>query len=233
MGLFDRFANLFAGKPRAPFAPPPAQASGPRVRSAPPPPPDTPTSGRVLVLRGLEMRALDEPLGADISIDLTGCRNLTTLPAGLTTGTLTLAHCTAIEALPQGMSIAFLDLEGCTALRELPADLRLRGGRLSLKGCAQLTRLPDNLGEVATLDLSGCKGIASLPAGLTITSWIDVGDSGIRSLSELYDPVGVRWNGVPVSRQTAFAPETITAEDIAAERDPEARALMAKRAGLA
>lgn len=223
MSILDRIAGLFS-------RPLPATPA-PRVPPPPPATPRTPISDRSVDRRNSDIATLQGAEHADVGINLSGCRNLRSLPEGLTTGTLTLSNCTALETLPGGMSVAFLDLDGCTALKALPGDLKLRGGRLNLKGCAQLTWLPKALGEVAILDLSGCTGIDSLPAGLTVTSWIDVADSGIRSLPELYDPVGVRWNGVAVSRQLAFAPETLSREQVLAERDPEVRALMLARTG--
>lgn len=244
MSILDRIAGLFS-KP-APASPAPLAAPTYSVRTAtvieaptPPPPPKLPTpiSRRVINRTDSDITALEGPVKADISINLTGCKKLRSLPEGLVTGTLTLSYCTALEELPAGLSVAFLDLDGCTSLRELPEDLVLRGGRLILKGCAQLTHLPEGMGEVAHLDLSGCANIDSLPAGLTITSSIDVAGSGISGLPDpddapdFYDQVGIRWNGVAVSRQVAFAPETLTREEVLAERDPEVRQIMLERTG--
>lgn len=201
MSIFDRLRDLFAPRASPTMAPPPAK---PYVPPPPKPKHESPISRRVIERSGADIVALEGPVEADISIDLSNCRNLKSLPEGVTTGTLTLSGCTAIETLPGGLDVAFLDLDGCTALRALPGDLRLRGGRLNLRGCAQLTALPAGLGEVAQLDLSGCRRIEQLPEDLVVTSWIDVGDSGITALPARYDHVGLRWNGDPVSRQVAF-----------------------------
>jgi len=237
MSILDRIRNLFAPAPApAPraMAAAPATPSVPIVRKPapePPPPPESPVARRTLDRHGQDIVALEGPMNADISINLAECRSLKRLPDGIVTGTLTLSDCTALEVLPAGLSVAFLDLAGCTALRSLPEDLRLRGGRLNLRDCAQLTGLPDGLGEVAQLDLSGCLNIQDLPAGLAVTSWIDVGNSGIRTLPARFDHVGVRWNGVAVARRVAFAPETLGHEEILAERNAEVRRVMIERFG--
>lgn len=190
-----------------------------------------PTTGRVLALRGQNLARLEPPIAADISIDLSDCRALVELPAGLSTGSLNLSGCSALERLPEGMSVAFLDLADCTSLVELPTNLQLRGGRLNLRNCAQLRRLPPNLGEVAQLDLSGCINITEIPLGLRVTSWIDVGRSGITQLPPSLDHVGLRWNGVAVSRRVAFAPHTLAHAEILAERNAEVRRVMIERVG--
>ena len=243
MSILDRIAGLFS-KPAparpAPQASPTQSVRTPIPKAPPPPPPPkppTPISGRVIDRANADIASLEGPVHADISIDLAGCKKLRSLPEGLVTGTLTLSNCTALEELPAGLSVAFLDLDGCTSLRELPEDLVLRGGRLNLKGCAQLTHLPEGMGEVAHLDLSGCANIDSLPAGLTITSSIDVADSGISSLPDpddapdFYDQVGILWSGIAIPRQVAFAPETLTREEVLAERDPDVRLVMLARTG--
>lgn len=190
-----------------------------------------PTAGRVLNLRGQSLVRLEPPVAADISIDLSECQALVELPSGLSTGSLNLSGCRALERLPPGLSVAFLDLADCTSLIELPADLRLRGGRLNLRNCAQLQRLPPNLGEVAQLDLSGCLNITAIPPGLRVTSWIDVGRSGIIGLPPTLDHVGLRWNGVAISRRVAFEPHTLEHTEILAERNAEVRRVMIERVG--
>jgi len=186
-----------------------------------------------LDLSGTAIRELPENLVATGRLRLDGCRRLETLPPGLSTGTLILTNCTALRELPPGLSIAFLDLAGCTSLRRLPGDLRLRGGRLNVRDCAWLTRLPDNLGEVAQLDVAGCLNLTRLPEGLAITSWIDIGGSGIAKLPDRYDHVGIRWRGVAVTRRIAFEPETLTPQEIFEEKNAEVRRVMMERFGYA
>jgi hypothetical protein len=188
-------------------------------------------SHRILNRRGANISSLDGPVTADISIDLQDCHALTHLPAGLTTGSLNLSGCTALQRLPAGMSVAFLDLADCASLVELPEDLRLRGGRLNLRNCAQLRGLPAHLGDVAQLDLSGCLNIREIPPTLDVTSWIDIGRSGIRELPTRLDHVGLRWNGVAISRRVAFEPETLNHLEVLAERNAEVRRVMIERMG--
>lgn len=188
-------------------------------------------SHRILNQRGAAINSLDGPVTADISIDLQDCRALTELPAGLSTGTLNLSGCTALQRLPSGMDVAFLDLADCASLVDLPDDLRLHGGRLNLRNCAQLRRLPPHLGDVAQLDLSGCLNIREIPPTLDVTSWIDIGRSGIRELPSRLDHVGLRWNGVAISRRVAFEPETLTHREVLAERNAEVRRVMIERMG--
>lgn len=188
-------------------------------------------SHRILNLRGAAISSLEGPVTADISIDLQDCRQLTDVPAELTTGSLNLSGCTALQRLPSGMNVAFLDLADCASLVELPDDLRLRGGRLNLRNCAQLRRLPSHLGDVAQLDLSGCLNIRDIPLTLDVTSWIDIGRSGIRELPSRLDHVGLRWNGVAISRRIAFEPETLTHREVLAERNAEVRRVMIERMG--
>lgn len=236
MSLLDRLKGLFSSS-RRPAAPSPAITRAPASAPAQAPiltpsqPTTSPTSGRILSLRGQDIETLDGPVAADISIDLEGCLRLTTLPDGIMTGTLNLGSCIALEQLPSGLSVAFLDLADCTALRALPSDLRLRGGRLNLRNCAMLTELPSDLGEVAQLDISGCLNLRSLPDGLTVTSWIDIGGSGVDSLPERFDDVGIRWNRVAIPRRVAFAPDTLTHAEILAERNAEVRRVMIERFG--
>lgn len=191
----------------------------------------TETAKRVISHRGAPIRALTGPVDADIRIDLQDCRNLVDLPPNITSGTLNLSGCTSLERLPARLSVAFLDLADCASLMELPSDLRLRGGRLNLRNCAQLRSLPPGLGEVAQLDLSGCMNIRSLPEDLTVTSWIDVGGSGIDSLPPRYDHVGLRWRGVAVARRVVFEPHTLDPAEIMEERNAEIRRVMIERYG--
>jgi hypothetical protein len=193
--------------------------------------PATPTHGRMLILRGDDFTVLPGPIAADISADLQDCRKLKTLPGPLKTGSLNLTNCVSLEALPDGLNVAFLDLRGCISLKALPHDLRLGGGRLNLRDCPQIRALPDNLGAVAELNLSGCLNLKTLPEGLSVTSWIDVGSTSITALPARFADVGVHWNGVAITHQIAFAPETLKATDILAERNTELRRVMIERFG--
>lgn len=201
MSLLSRLTSIFTGgnsannqesanRLRGPL--PIETASRPVSPPAPKPEPKPEIKPGRYSIHGGSLVALDDQIDADVRIELLGCKQLKSLPADLKTGTLDLTGCTALERLPQGMDVAFLDLADCTALIELPNDLKLRGGRLNLKNCDKVQRLPDNMGSVAQLNLSGCRNITALPAGLTVTSWVDISNSGITSLPDTMAHVSVR-----------------------------------------
>ena len=64
-----------------------------------------------------------------------------------------------------------LDLRGCTELTQLPDNLTV-GVWLDLSGCTGLTALPDNLTVGSSLYLRGCTGLTELPDNLTVGGWI-------------------------------------------------------------
>ena len=98
------------------------------------------------------------------SLDLSGCKALTKLPAGLTVGGyLYLSCCKALVSLPAGLTVGGnLNLSSCKALAELPAGLTV-GGNLYLSGCKALVSLPAGLTVGGYLNLSGCEALAELP----------------------------------------------------------------------
>ena len=191
--------------------------------------------------RGLKCRSLDlemtgiESLPDDIEasdrINLSRCLRLRRLPQGLSTGSLVLTGCTGLAELPEGLDVAFLELSDCTSLRRLPDDLSIRGGRLSIRNCPWLTRLPDGLGEISELDVSGCLNLTSLPETLTVTSWIDIAGSGITSLPERMKNVGLRWRGITVSHRMVFEPHLLDPRDVLNEQNAELRRVMIERIG--
>ena len=211
--------------------------------------PDFLSSRRILVSglslkrigRGLKCRSLDlertgiESLPDDIEagdrINLSRCLRLRRLPQGLSTGSLILSGCTALGELPGGLDVAFLELSDCTSLRRLPDDLRIRGGRLSIRNCPWLTRLPEGLGEISELDVSGCLNLTALPESLTVTSWIDIAGSGITSLPERMKHVGLRWRGITVSHRMVFEPHLLDPAEVLNERNAELRRVMIERIG--
>ena len=177
------------------------------------------------------LTALPGDIRVDYRLDLRDSLQLESLPAGLTLGTLNLRGCTALAALPAGLAVTFLNLEGCAQLREWPADIRLGCGELNLAGTNFVT-LPPGLTAVARLDLRNCPRINTLPEGLDVRSWIDVGGAGITVLPESVHGVQIRWRGVTVSERIALRPETLTTEEILAERNAEVRRVMLERVGF-
>ena len=185
-----------------------------------------------LNLDGAAVVSLPSDLRVDYKLDLSNCRHLTALPAGLRVGSLVLRNCTSLTALPSGLDVRFLDLSGCTALEDWPEDARVSVGGLYLRGCTQLRSLPKNLSRLSQLDLRDCSNISELPPGLEVTSWIDVANTGLRELPKSLDGVRIRWGRVLVDNRTAFHPEMLTAEEILAERNTERRRVMLDRFGF-
>jgi hypothetical protein len=187
---------------------------------------------REMILTGTAIEDLPDGLQVTQRLDVSQCRGLKRLPANLKVGQLSARECTALETLPEGLEVSYLDLTGCTALEVLPADLVIRRGRLSLRGCERLTALPAGLGPIAQLDLSGCLNITALPPDLVVTAWIDIGGSGVTALPPSLEGIGIRWRGVPVDERIAFRPETLDVGEILAETNAELRRVMMERFGL-
>ncbi len=100
------------------------------------------------------------------SLDLSGRRDITQLPAGLTVRKrLILNDCTALTELPPALTCGEL-IARRVPLASLPADLRVTY-RLDLEGCHALEMLPSNL-KVGTLILRGCTALTALPEGLDV-----------------------------------------------------------------
>jgi hypothetical protein len=185
-----------------------------------------------LIVDGTAIDTIPDDLSATFLLSARGCQRLRRLPAGLRVGILDLQGCVALDELPKGISVAFLDVGGCTALKALPEDLELRGGGLSLRDCASITRIPALSGDIASLDISGCPQIGSIPGSLRITSWIDVAGSGLTALPQHLEHLRLRWRGVPVDERIAFRPETLSVNEILVERNAELRRVMVERFGF-
>ncbi|HEY0734377.1 MAG TPA: hypothetical protein VGD69_05685 [Herpetosiphonaceae bacterium] len=104
------------------------------------------------------------------SIDLSGSVNLRELPHDLTVGRLNVNGCSRLRDLPDGLRC--FELSACnTRLRTLPSSLQVTN-RLDLSGCTELMSLPDNL-KVGTLVLRECVSLLALPEGLD-THFLDI-----------------------------------------------------------
>jgi hypothetical protein len=182
-----------------------------------------------LTASGIETLPAD--LRVEFRLDLTDCRFLRALPAGLKVGSLVLSGCTALAAFPEGLDVYFLDIQGCTQLTGWPARATIRIGRLNARGCTRLAALPRSLGQLSQLDVSDCPGLRTLPPDLRVTSWLDVGHTGITSLPASLAGVPLRWRGVPVDERIAFHPESITVEEVLGERNAERRRVLLDRFG--
>src|SRR5215813_3251169 len=182
-----------------------------------------------LEMRETDVRELPPDLRVEYRLDLSGCSRLERLPEGLKVGTLLLNDCVSLEALPDGLDVNFLDVSGCAALRGWPQKARVGIGRLRAANCAQITSLPRWLTDVAQLDVSGCINLNELPEGLRVTSWLDLANSGIKSLPASIKGARLRWRGVSIDERIAFRPETITATEILAEKNAELRRVLLER----
>lgn len=184
-----------------------------------------------LDLKNTRIETLPADLSVEYRLDLESCRSLLSLPEGLKVGSLILRDCVWLEALPEGLDVYFLDISGCTRITRWPERGRIEVGRLAARGCAQLRSLPPWLSRLAQLDLRDCSNICELPQGLTVSSWIDVAGTQVRSLPPSLSGVQLRWRGVAVDERVAFRPETITAEEILAEPNAERRRVLLERMG--
>jgi len=184
-----------------------------------------------LEMRETEVRELPSDLRVEFRLDLSGCSRLERLPEGLKVGTLLLNDCVSLEAAPEGLDVNFLDISGCVALRRWPQNGRIGIGRLRAANCAQINSLPGWLTDVAQLDVSGCVNLAELPEGLRVASWLDLANSGIKSLPASIEVARLRWRGVPIDERIAFRPETITSREILAETNAELRRVLLERMG--
>ena len=181
--------------------------------------------------KGSGLRALPPDLRVENRLDLSECRSLGALPAGLNVGSLVLQNCTALTALPEGLDVSFLDVTGCTSLCGWPEQAAVRVGRLVARDCSRLTTLPTWLTSLAQLDVSGCENLRHLPEGLRITSWLDIGGTGITSLPASLAGVRLRWRGVLVNERVVFHPETITGQEVLNAPNSEVRRVMLERMG--
>ena len=184
-----------------------------------------------LSAKNSKLTKLPDDIQVTSRISLDDSADLSYLPTGLTTGSLSLVGCNAIDAIPEGINVWFLNLDNCTRFKQWPAQGNLQGGTLSLRNCIDLTSLPEWLTTLANLDISGCALLNTLPNGMSVTGWIDVGGSGVTQLPQALDGVPVHWRGVPVSRDIAFNPEQITSQAILSTPNAELRRVMIERMG--
>src|SRR6185436_7716796 len=114
-------------------------------------------------------------LPADLRIDgrlvLDNCSALTTLPEGLTAGSISLRNCTSLVALPEKLTTWFLDLTGCSRFETWPKHGTIHHGALVLRGCSGMNTLPGWIGRLAQLNLADCTQLLEIPDGITVTSW--------------------------------------------------------------
>jgi hypothetical protein len=177
------------------------------------------------------LKYLPDDLRVMNKIILNECTSLEALPAGLETGRLDLRGCHALSALPEDLDIFFLDIAGCTRLNSYPERGPSILGSFNMQGCTRLPGLPPWLQIVARLTISDCPAITQLPAALQVRTWADIANTGLSSLPDALKGVQLRWHGVPITERIAFAPETITVDEIIDERNVELRRVLLERMG--
>ena len=90
---------------------------------------------------------------------------------------------------------------------------------------------PSWIQRLAQLDLAGCVALREIPDGLTVSSWVDVGGTGISRLPPSMRGASLRWRGVRVDERIAFNPAQLTAKEALTERNAEVRRVMIERMG--
>ena len=175
--------------------------------------------------------ALPDDLVVIEALDLANCANLAHLPNVVDTLRLSIANCHSLRALPRYLRSLYIDLSGCTSLTRWDDPEVTTLNQLSARGCTGLESLPPHLRQIHELDVSGCLRLMRLPDQLRVTRWLDVGGSGVRALPASAHGVQVRWNGVNVTGQVAFHPETLTARQALSEENAELRRVMLERIG--
>ena len=163
--------------------------------------------------RGSHLTSLPTDLKIDGRLVLDGCPALARLPEGLTAGSISLRNCPALCALPENISTWFLDMTGCSRFETWPANGTIHHGALILRNCASVQSLPSWVGRLSQLDLAGCVQIREIPDNITVSSWVDIGGTGITGLPPCLAGVPLRWRGVRVDERIAFHPEQLTAQE--------------------
>lgn len=180
---------------------------------------------------GSRLVEVPEDIQIDSRLVLDNCVRLKALPRGLTAGSISLRNCQSLEALPEGLNTWFLDLTACQQFSKWPEVGTIYNGSLILRNCVALTSLPTWLGRLAQLDLGGCVGIREIPDGVSVSSWVDIGGSGITSLPKSLEAAPLRWRGVRIDERIAFRPEELSAEEALKEQNAEKRRVMIERMG--
>jgi hypothetical protein len=196
-----------------------------------------------LNLHGTRVCTLPDDLSVIYRLDLSDCRELNHLPAGLrvgsagvprgtpTVGSLILRNCTSLECLPDGLDVCHLDIRGCTRLLGWPEGATVHLERLLAGRCSRLGALPRQL-SLSRLEISDCVNLRTLSEGVHVSSEIEVANTGLTDLPVSLRNVRLRWRRVPIDYRIAFEPETITVEEILAERNSELRRILLERFGL-
>lgn len=177
------------------------------------------------------LKSLPDDLQVTYLISLNDCVHLESLPDGLKTGRLNLHNCRALSRLPEHLNVFFLIISACVAMTSFPEQGPATLGLFNMRGCTRLHTLPPWLQTVAQLDISDCPAITQWPATLQVRSWLDLGNTSFTSLPAHLKRVRLRWHDVWITERIAFAPETISVEEILAEWNVELRRVLVERMG--
>jgi len=180
---------------------------------------------------GTELTQLPSDLKIDSRILLDNCQNLTELPEGFTAGSISLRNCNSLRALPEGLSTWFLDMTACSLFETWPKHGTIHKGSLILRNCVGLRTLPDWLGKLSQLSVAGCVQLSEIPEGTEVSSWVDIGGSGIKRLPNSLQGAPLRWRGIRINERIAFQPELLTAKEALAEKNAESRRVIIERMG--
>ncbi|HTB83804.1 MAG TPA: hypothetical protein VK742_09140 [Candidatus Sulfotelmatobacter sp.] len=181
--------------------------------------------------RDSKLTGLPDDLKIDSRLVLDNCNRLKSLPEGLSAGSISLRNCSSIQALPERVSTWFLDMTGCSQFETWPNAGTIHNGSLILRNCTRLCQLPSWIERLAHLDLAGCVALREIPDGLTVSSWVDVGGTGISGLPPSMQGASLRWRSVRVDERIAFSPTQLTAKEVLAEKNAEVRRVMIERMG--
>ena len=174
---------------------------------------------------------------------MSDCRELTHLPACLrvgpndplrgptTIGSLIARNCTALEFLPDRLDVCHLDVSGCTRLLGWREGASAHVERLLARGCARLTTLPDQL-TLTRLVLSDCVNLRSLPAGLLVRSEIEIANTGLTDLPNLFGMFGCYGDASRSITGSRLSPGSITVEEISRSPTRHSRQVLLERFGL-
>lgn len=184
-----------------------------------------------LDLSNTPLQTLPENIQVRSRLVMDNCRHLERLPEGLTCGSLSLSSCTFLERLPEQISTWFLDVSDCPRLSHWPEQGEICNGNVRLRNCVEIRSLPTWLGPLGQLDVSGCVNLHQLPDGLRVSGWIDIGGSSLTVLPASMQNSPLHWRSVPIDHRIAFDPDSITVEEVLAERNAERRRVMIERMG--
>ena len=187
-----------------------------------------------LYLRGSNVVTLPAGLQVTSILDLTGGRDLLSLPEGIRVGTLRLGGCVSLQELPEQFDVWFLSMSGCWGFKRWPKHATIRNGDLDLRGCTAMTELPTFLETLGSLNVRDCSNLQHVPDQLRISGWIDIAQSGLAQLKESPHSlrgVEVRWQGVRIPERLWFRPESIQLDEILQESNAELRRVLIDRFG--